>query len=116
MTDGGPLFRLNPTHEEIDEWQRAVAKVIRDTEASLPNKHLIAGQPAYLAAPPYAQFVSEGFAGDMLDVVNVHQMHRTSYGGKFYDISMFLSRQVRLREMRAFFCGQRRGAQAAQQG
>jgi hypothetical protein len=73
--------RPNPTHEEIDEWQRAVAKVIRDTEAPLPKKHLIAGQPAYLAAPPYAQFVSEGFADDMLDIVNVHQMHRTSYKG-----------------------------------
>ncbi|MFM2143787.1 MAG: hypothetical protein RLZZ476_2331 [Verrucomicrobiota bacterium] len=95
--------RPNPTHQEIDEWQRAVAKVIRDTEAALPKKHLIAGQPAYLAAPPYAQFVSEGFADDMLDIVNVHQMHRTSYGGRFYDISMFMSRQLRLRELRDLF-------------
>ena len=95
--------RPNPTHEEIDEWQRAVAKVIRDTEAGLPKKHLIAGQPAYLAAPPYAQFVSEGFEGDMLDIVNVHQMHRTSYNGRFYDISMFMSRQLRLRELRDLF-------------
>ncbi len=95
--------RPNPTHEEIDEWQRAVAKVIRDTEAPLPKKHLIAGQPAYLAAPPYAQFVSEGFEGDMLDIVNVHQMHRTSYNGRFYNISMFMSRQLRLRELRDLF-------------
>jgi hypothetical protein len=95
--------RPNPTHQEIDEWQRAVAKVIRDTEAALPKKHLIAGQPAYLAAPPYEQFVSEGFDGDMLDIVNVHQMHRTSYGGRFYDISMFMSRQLRLRELRDLF-------------
>jgi hypothetical protein len=95
--------RPNPTHEEIDEWQRAVAKVIRDTESSLPKKHLIAGQPAYLAAPPYAQFVSEGFEGDMFDIVNVHQMHRTSYKERFYDISMFMSRQLRARELRDLF-------------
>ena len=95
--------RPNPTHEEIDEWQRAVAKLIRETEAPLPQKHLIAGQPAYLAAPPYAQFVSEGFEGDTLDIVNVHQMHRTSYNGRFYDISMFMSRQLRLRELRDLF-------------
>jgi hypothetical protein len=97
--------RPNPTHEEIDDWQRAVAKVIRDTEAALPKKHLIAGQPAYLAAPPYEQFVSEGFDNDMLDIVNVHQMHRTSYRGHFYDISMFMSRQLRLRELRDLFVG-----------
>jgi hypothetical protein len=95
--------RENPKHPEIDEWQRAVAKVIRDTEASLPKKHLIAGQPAYLAAPPYAQFVSEGFTDAALDVVNVHQMHRTSYDGRFYDISMFMSRQLRLRDLRDLF-------------
>lgn len=95
--------RPNPTHKEIDEWQRAVAKVIRETEAALPKKHLIAGQPAYLAAPPYEQFVSEGFDGDMLDIVNVHQMHRTSYSGHFYDISLFMSRQLRLRELRDLF-------------
>jgi hypothetical protein len=95
--------RTNPTHEEIDEWQRAVAKAIRDTEAALPKKHLVAGQPAYLAAPPYAQFVSEGFESDTLDIVNVHQMHRTSYNGRFYDISMFMSRQLRLRELRDLF-------------
>jgi hypothetical protein len=95
--------RPNPTHEEIDDWQRAVAKVIRDTESTLPKKHLIAGQPAYLAAPPYEQFVSEGFDGDMLDIVNVHQMHRTSHRGRFHDISMFMSRQLRLGELRDLF-------------
>ncbi|MEO7729350.1 MAG: cellulase family glycosylhydrolase [Kofleriaceae bacterium] len=95
--------RPNPTHEEIDEWQREVAKVVRKTEASLPNKHLISGQPAYLAAPPYAQFLSEGFSGDAFDIVNVHQMHRTSYADKYYDISMFMSRQLRLQNLRDLF-------------
>jgi hypothetical protein len=39
----------------------------------------------------------------MFDIVNVHQMHRTSYKGRFYDISMFMSRQLRLRELRDLF-------------
>lgn len=95
--------RPNPTHQEIDEWQRAVAKVIRDTEVALPKKHLIAGQPAYLASPPYAQFVSEGFDDVTFDIVNVHQMHRTTYRGRNYDISMFMSRQLRLMELRNLF-------------
>jgi hypothetical protein len=30
-------------------------------------------------------------------------MHRTSYKGRFYDISMFMSRQLRLRELRDLF-------------
>ncbi len=95
--------RPNPTHEEIDDWQRAVAKVIRDTEAALPNQHLVAGQPAYLAAPPYDQFVTEGYRAMPYDIVNVHQMHRTSYEGKNYDLSMFMSRQLRLQNLRDLF-------------
>jgi len=96
---GGGLGEPHPTCGEVDEWQTALARVIRETEAALPNQHLIAGQEAF-QYEPFVQGTDKGFDLLALDVVNTHPLPNTTYREQTYDLGEFMSKQLKLRAVR----------------
>jgi hypothetical protein len=98
---GAPGGPDNPTTDEVNAWQAAIARTIRETEAGLPNRHLVVGQQAF-AYEPFTQFSDETFDGDVFDVVNIHPLPNTIYRGQSYDQGGFMSQQLTLRAVRDF--------------
>lgn len=90
-----------PRPSEINEWQKAIAQVIRDTELKLPNKHLISGQEAFVAKP-LKQGSDLSFASLDIDIVNIHPSTNTTYHGRSFDFGTFMSKQLKLRTVRDF--------------
>ena len=98
---GGNFNAESPTCAHVDEWLNALIAVVREPEASLPNKHLIAGQQAF-TYNPWQQQIHETFTEMSYDVVNVHPLPNTTFGGKSYGMGAFMSKQLCLRAMRDF--------------
>jgi len=96
-----PGDEQNPSLDEVDQWQRSVAEVIRQAESKLPNKHLIAGQEA-LAYPDWRQSPGGSFRSFPVDIVNVHPLPGMRYAEKTYDMGAFESKQLKLRAVRDF--------------
>ncbi len=91
----------SPAPEEVNRWQAAIAEAIRETESRLPNRHLIAGQEAF-TYEPWEQSTRLSFEMPMLDIVNVHPLPRTTYGGRDYDLGDFMSKQLKIRALRDY--------------
>lgn len=91
----------HPSPDEVNEWQEAVARTIRETEAALPNKHLIVGQEAF-TYEPWEQSSDISFQGELFDTVNIHPLPNTTYGGKAYELGEFMSKQLNLRPYRDY--------------
>jgi hypothetical protein len=98
---GAPGSPDNPSTDEVNEWQAAIARVIRETEAGLPQQHLVAGQEAF-AYDPFTQFSDQAFDESVFDVVNIHPLPNTVYRGRSYDMGAFMSKQLRLRQLRDY--------------
>lgn len=78
-----------------------LAAVIREAEKDMPHKHLIAGQEAYNDAP--AQQPSDStFNGLAFDIVNIHPLPNAAYRGKIYHMGDFMSKQLKLRQVRDY--------------
>lgn len=90
-----------PTVDEVDQWQAALAQVIRSTEAALPNKHLVAGHEAF-TYDPWSHPADRSFGGDVFDVVNIHPLPGIGWRGNRYDMGQFMSKQLCLRPFRDF--------------
>lgn len=91
----------NPTCDEVNEWQRALADLIRDTESHLPYQHLIAGQEAF-TYDPWEQSSALSFGDFPVDIVNIHPLPNTTYRGGSCDMGQFMSKQLKLRAVREF--------------
>lgn len=99
----------HPTVEEVNQWLAALIRVVRETEAALPNQHLIVGQESYA---PVSDPLSGAFGifqpSDLTfhdldyDVVNMHPLPNTLYAGKTYQLGDFMSRQLMLRALRDY--------------
>ncbi len=100
-TGATPGIANAPTLDEVNTWQTILAQDIRETENTLTNKHLIAGQEAY-RHDGYRQSLDLSFSKLFFDVVNVHPLPNTAYGDKVYDLGAFMSKQLRLRALRDF--------------
>ncbi|NLX07945.1 MAG: cellulase family glycosylhydrolase [Phycisphaerae bacterium] len=96
---GGPD---DPTIEEVNDWQMAIAKVIRETESRLPNQHLIAGQEALVYNPLFEQRSDKSFGDFGIDVVNIHPLPNTVYAGKTYYLGGFMSKELSLEPLRDY--------------
>jgi hypothetical protein len=91
----------NAQPPEVNRWQMLLADVIRDAEKDMPHKHLIAGQEAYNDAP--AQQPSDStFRGLGFDIVNIHPLPNAAYRGKIYHMGDFMSKQLKLRQIRDY--------------
>ena len=95
---GGPA---HPTPSETNEWLKAIAAVIREVEADLPNKHLIVGQEAFTYTP-WEQPSTLSFADFPLDVVNIHPLPNTTYQGGAWDMGTFMSGELKLAAVRDY--------------
>ena len=90
-----------PSTAEVNEWLAALIEVVRETEAGLPNRHLIAGQEAF-CFDPWEQSSDLSFQALDYDIVNMHPLPNTTYGGTAYDLGDFMSKQLRLRALRDY--------------
>lgn len=99
----GGGFANEPTLAEVDAWQEAIAKVLRDEMKSLNRPHLISGQSAFSYEPEFSQGFDAGYSGTMLDIVNVHPLPHLLYKGRRYELGNFMSRELQLAEFRDFF-------------
>jgi hypothetical protein len=98
---GQALGEGTPSIAEVNGWLSALAGVVRETEAGLPNQHLIAGQEAFCYTP-WEQRSDLSFQGADYDVVNMHPLPNTTYAGHSYDLGTFMSKQLTLRALRDF--------------
>ena len=96
-----PGVAASPPLHEVDAWQSELANVIRNTEAQLPNRHLIAGQEAY-KHDGTCQGADKSFREMFFDVVNIHPLPNTVYKGENYNLGQFMSKQLRLEALRDF--------------
>lgn len=91
----------HPTPDEVDDWQRALAGVIRETEAGLPKKHLIAGQEAFIWGE-WEQTSTRSFRDFPIDIVNMHPLPNTTYDGQSFDMGRFMMKELKLRAVRDY--------------
>lgn len=91
----------NPSIDEVNEWQMEIARVIRETEASLPNKHLVSGQEAFIYEP-WEQLSTKSFRDFGIDVVNMHPLPNTTYADRAFDMGQFMAKELRLRAVRDY--------------
>jgi len=99
---GCALGRPNdPTVDEVNQWLSALIRVVRETEAGLANQHLIAGLEAFQWVP-WRQGVAASFETLDYDIVNMHPVPNVVYGDRSFYLSDFMSKQLRLRELRDF--------------
>ncbi len=91
----------DPLPAEVNEWQAAIAQVIRETEKPLPNRHLIAGQEAF-TWHPFEQTSDRSFADFPLDIVNMHPLPNTTFAGKSYDMGAFMAKELKLAGVRDY--------------
>ena len=90
-----------PTLDEVNAWLAALIRTVRETEAGLENRHLIVGQQAF-CYEPWEQNADLTFQQLDYDVVNMHPLPNTTYGGTSYDLGIFMSKQLTLRALRDF--------------
>jgi len=92
----------NPAPEEVDQWQAALAGLVRQVEEEQGTRHLIAGQQAFTWTP-FFQPADQTFAGESpFEVVNIHPLPNTAVRGQSYDLGAFMSKQLRLRQLRDY--------------
>jgi hypothetical protein len=110
---GGSLdWAGSPALEEVNDWQKALAQVVRETEAQLPHRHLIAGQEAFAyslpdesrrSGPDVHQFAAWTFENSsFFDVANMHPLSNMVYGGKHYDLGQFMNGSLCLANFRQY--------------
>ena len=91
-----------PTSQaEIDAWQTAIATIIRETEAKLPHRHLLAASPCWQWAP-FQQPSDPAFDNLPVDIVNIHPLCNTFHRETEYDMGAFMAKQLRLQGLRDF--------------
>jgi hypothetical protein len=91
----------NPSLDEVNAWLDTLIRLVRDTEADLPNQHLIAGQEAF-SYVPWEQPSDRSFGAMDYDIVNLHPLPNTTYNAGHYHLGDFMSKQLTLRAMRDF--------------
>ena len=108
---GGLVSPEAPTLEEVNDWQMAIAEVVRRTEADLSRQHLIAGQEAFAyslpdesrrSGPDVHQFADRSFDTLGFDVVNMHPLSNMVYREQYYDLGQFMSARLRLDALRQY--------------
>ncbi len=99
----GGGFPNEPSPTEVDEWQQAIAAVLREEMNKLGRTHLVSGQNAFAYEPEFFQGFDASYAGTMLDIVNVHPLPHLTLKGRQYELGNFMSKELQLGEFRNFF-------------
>lgn len=93
-----PGSATNPSPAEVDGWQTAIARVVRETDACA--KHLISGQRSANCHGPWEQPLEGSFEEPMFDVVNLHPGERVIFEGKSLNMGRFAAKDLALRALR----------------
>lgn len=98
----GGGFTGGPTPDEVDRWQMELARVVRDTEARLPQKHLLFWSQAFRYHPRFEQPLDASFGNPLFDGVNVHPLPDLVYRDRRYHHGGFMAKELKLGEIRDF--------------
>ena len=91
-----------PGADEVNAWQSRMIELVRSVEKDKSDQHLIAGQQAFLYDPVFEQPADATFAELDFDIVNIHPLPNTRFGGRSYDMGTFMSKQLKLAAVRDF--------------
>jgi hypothetical protein len=92
----GGGFSGHASPADVDDWQNYMGRVIRDEMSRLGRVHLIAGQQAFSYKPEFRSPYDEAIGGKLFDVVNVHPLPGTVFGGTTYQLGNFMSKEMML--------------------
>ncbi len=92
----GGGFPGHASPAEVDDWQNYMGRVIREEMGRLGRVHLIAGQQAFSYKPEFRSPYDETIAGKLFDIVNVHPLPGTVFGGATYQLGNFMSKELML--------------------
>jgi hypothetical protein len=98
---GGGVKGFAPP-SDVDAWQASIAKVVGEEMMSLNKRHLVFGSEAFSYTPKFNQGIDASFKNQDFDVVNVHPLPDTRYGGRTYQMGNFMSKELMLSEFRNF--------------
>jgi uncharacterized protein DUF6298/cellulase (glycosyl hydrolase family 5) len=87
---------------DVDAWQAAIVKIIRQEMARQSQQHLVFGSEAFSYTPKFNQGTDASFKSDSFDAVNVHPLPDTRYGERVYQMGNFMSKELMLSEFRDF--------------
>ena len=90
------------TLEEIDAWQEAIGNAVREELDRVGAKHLIAAQEAFTYKPKFEFPYKKSYQWPLIQVVNVHPLPNTTYGGRSYQLGNFMSKELMLSELKDF--------------
>lgn len=105
---GGTGIPGSPDPDEVNDWLDHFLRLVRDTEADLPHRHLIAGQEAFAYKLPSEafnpvdvhQFCARSFGEMDVDAVNLHPLSNMKVGDRQVDLGRFMHAQMHLRAYR----------------
>jgi hypothetical protein len=97
---GGVEGQASPA--DVDAWQAAIVKIIRQEMARQAQQHLVFGSEAFSYTPKFNQGTDASFKSDSFDAVNVHPLPDTRYGERVYQMGNFMSRELMLSEFHDF--------------
>ena len=98
---GGTPGHVTPA--DVDAWQEHIARVVRKELQRLNRKHLVAGQEAFTYGASNRFPLDKSFSSALFDIVNVHPLPETLFGGRSYQLGNFMSKELQLAQI-ADFC------------
>ncbi len=98
----GGGFAGHATPAEVDEWQEYIGRVVREEMVRLGRVHLVAGQQAFSYKPEFRSPYDQTIAGKLFDLVNVHPLPGTVFGGVTYQLGNFMSKELMLNGIAEF--------------
>lgn len=92
------------TTQEVNEWQKELIKLIRSLEKDMPLQHLVAITESWEFSKDKVLTVGTDRSFNELDadIVNVHPLPNVVYGGKTYDLGLFMSKSLKLQELKDY--------------
>jgi hypothetical protein len=100
---GGVANHSSP--EDVDAWQAAIAKEVRQEMLRLNSPHLIFGSQAFTYTPKFFQNTDDSFRMQFLDAINIHPLPDTAFRGRVFQMGNFMSKELKLSEIRDFCLG-----------
>jgi hypothetical protein len=98
---GGVQGHIPPA--EVDAWQAEIGRVVRDELRRVNRPHLISGEQAFTYSPKFRFPLDETYSQPLFDIVNVHPLPDTEFGGKLYQLGNFMSKELMLGQT-SLFC------------
>ncbi len=98
----GGGFEGHASLDDIDAWQQKIGEVIREELNKAGAKHLIAAQEAFTYKPKFEFPYKKSFKWPLVDIVNVHPLPNTTYGGRSYNMGNFMGKELMLSELKDF--------------